>query len=151
MMNRPATIAMLCAVFCLAVLAGGCFSVNEPPAPNFREVSLPPLEAGRGRLFFYHPDIWFPAAGTTAVALNDETLTENLRSLTVWSVDLPPGAYTLKFGAKTLALAIAAGHSTFVRLSGEGALVGAVNAEQVDPAVGRREIANLKYRRAEFD
>ena len=149
-MTHRATIAMLSAIL-WTVLAGGCFSANAPPPPNFSEVLLPPLEAGRGRLFFYHPDIWFPATGSRAVALNNETLTENLRSLTVWSIDLPPGAYTLKFGKMALPVAIAAGRSTFVRLSGEGVLVGAVNVEQVHPTVGRREIADLKYRRAEFD
>ena len=124
-------------VLLLAVSActGGLFSKEGAQA-------FPPLEPGKGRVFFYRTST-FGAAYTAEVLLNGEGVGKPDRR-GVFFRDVLPGSYavTTAMTAKVVNFSVAAGERKYVKFS--STIFGShLYPELIDPARGEAEASGL--------
>mgnify|MGYP002336267915 CR=1 FL=1 len=139
------TIRAVLAVVLLSVLAA-CAATG----PLHKEVaaSIPPVPAGKGRVYFYRADTMFGAAVTSDIKLNNRVVGRSERG-SFFYVDENPGKCLVSTSTeleKQLTFTLGAGETRYVRTSVSlGLLVGRINAELVNNETAKSEIVELHY------
>lgn len=141
-MRAIKTVLLSCALLSLF----GCAASG----PLYRDVaaSIPPVPAGKGRIYFYRPDTMLGAAVTAEIRLNDRVVGRSERG-SFFFVDSNPGNYSVATSTEVerrLTFTLAAGETRYVKTSiSFGALVGRINPELSGAAVGKSDIMELHY------
>lgn len=141
-MRAMKVVLLSCALLSLV----GCAATG----PMYKDVSasIPPLEAGKGRIYFYRPDSILGAAVTADINLNGRVVGRSERG-SFFFVDEKPGNCAVATSTEVerrLTFTLAAGETRYVKTSiSMGALVGRVNPELVGSDAGKAEIAELAY------
>ena len=118
--------------------------------PLYKDVaaSIPPMPAGKGRIYFYRPDTMLGAAVTADIRLNGRVAGLSERG-SFFFVDAKPDSYTVATSTEVerrLTFTLAAGETRYVKTSVSfGALVGRINPELVNADVGKSDILELHY------
>jgi len=118
--------------------------------PLYKDVaaSIPPVPAGKGRIFFYRSDTIFGAAMTSDIRLNDKVVGRSERG-SFFYVDTMPGNYAVATSTEVerrLTFTLATGKTRYVKTTvSMGALVGRINPELVNADVGKSDIQELHY------
>jgi hypothetical protein len=128
------------------ILFTGCAASG----PLYKDVSasIPPLAAGKGRIYFFRADTMLGAAVTSDISLNDKVVGKSERG-SFFFVDQAPGNCKVRTSTEVerqLTFALAAGETKYVQTSvSMGAFVGHISPELVSPDKGRTELAELHY------
>lgn len=139
------TIRAVFAVVLLSVLAA-CAATG----PLHKEIaaSIPPVPAGKGRVYFYRADTMFGAAVTADIKLNNRVVGRSERG-SFFYVDENPGKCLVSTSTeveKQLTFTLGTGETRYVRTSVSlGLLVGRINAELVNNDTAKSEIIELHY------
>jgi hypothetical protein len=141
-MNTLTVLRRSLTLTCALVLVG-CAS-----GPSFQEArdSIPPVQSGQGRVFFYRKTA-MGAAIQPAIKLNGEKVgTAKPRGF--FYVDRPPGAYEVETKtevARRLSFTLDDQQTRYVRFDMSfGFFVGHVSPELVEPAIGEAEVAKCR-------
>jgi len=138
--------ALLSIVSVLALLAmSGCAS-----GPKYSEVedSIPAIESGQARIFFYRHANVFGSAIQPQVRLDGEAVGSSVPG-GFFFVDRPPGSHEVVLSTEVerkLTFVLAPAEEKFVKMSVTlGVIVYRVFPELVDPEIGRAAIQDLAY------
>ncbi len=128
-----------------AVLLAGCASgVKHSEMAS----SIPSLQAGQGRIYFFRNSSMVGAAVQPEIRLNGVVVGQSQPG-GFFYVDRPAGNYTAAASTeteKTLSLSLQAGETKYVRSSVSfGLVVGRVVLDLETPEKARAEIADLSY------
>jgi hypothetical protein len=104
--------------------------------------ALPPLESGKGRVFFYRTNI-IAATYTPDVLLNGEKVGKPVQR-GMFFKDVSPGSYavTTKVTSEIVNFHVGAGEKKYIKLSYSFGF-GRIYLELVDSATGEAEVSNL--------
>lgn len=133
-----------------SLLALSLLAACAATGPLHKEVaaSIPPVSAGKGRIYFYRADTIFGAAITSDIKLNNRVVGRSERG-SFFYVDENPGKCLVSTSTeveKQLTFELAAGESRYVRTSVSlGLVVGRINAELVNNETAKSEITELHY------
>lgn len=128
----------------IAAFISGCAS-----GPSYSETTIPPLAAGKGRIYFYR-------TATMGAALKPSVKVNGLnvgtsRAKGFFYYDAAPGEYKVETSTEVtrrLTLKLEAGDTRYVKMGvSMGFLAGHVYPELVDTSVGSKEIQGCKYTR----
>lgn len=140
---RAVKIMIAAIVFALLT---GCAATG--PLYSDISASIPPVPAGKGRIYFYRSDTMFGAAITSDISLNGKVVGRSERA-SVFYVDQAPGNCVVSTSTeveKQLTFTLAAAETRYVHTSvSMGVLVGRINAKLVNAAEAKSEIASLHY------
>jgi hypothetical protein len=138
------SLTRLLAALGLVAMLAACAS-----GPKYSEVasSIPTLKAGEGRIYFYRTGA-LGAAIQPAIMLNGKEVGKS-QTGGFFFVDRPAGSYEVVMGTEVerkVTFTLDAGATRYVKTSiSFGVFVGRPQAELVDPAEGRKEVAELAY------
>lgn len=144
--GRPCPISVGMLVLLLSVMAGGCASSG----PRHSEIkdSLPSLQPGQGRVYFYRESSAWGAAIQTDIRLNSEVVGRSQPG-GFFFVDRPPGAYTASSATEvenTVTFKLEAQQTRFVKTYVTfGILIGRVQLQLIDGEQAITELAQLHY------
>jgi hypothetical protein len=126
---------------CISILLFAISACATGPSLKGSANALPPLEVGKGRIFFYRP-ILIGAAHTPDVLLNSEKV-GNAVARGVFIKDVAPGKYaaTTTMTSEIVTFNISAGEKKYIRLNyGFGFRI---YPELADAATGATEASSL--------
>jgi hypothetical protein len=133
----------------LVILVGALALSGCATGPKFTDIkaTLPPVAAGKGRIFLYRPST-MGAAVQPNVKLNGEVV-GTAKPKGAFYVDREPGNYKIETSTEVtreLSLTLESGQTRYVKLNlSMGFVVGHVYPQLVDPAVGEGELAGCKF------
>lgn len=130
----------------LVVAVSGC-SVTGPMYKEYRK-SIPPVAAGKGRIFFYRADTFVGGGVRPNIKLNGKVVGESLPG-GFFYVDHAPGKCAVSTSTeveRTLEFTLAPAEVKYVRTSvSMGFFVGHVTPELISPAIAQKALTNLKF------
>lgn len=128
------------ALFALAALLAGCATGSKLSSVKS---TLPTLEAGKGRVYFYRTSI--VGGGYQPNILLNEQVTGRATPWGVYFKDVPPGEYTVTttMTSTKVSFSLAEGQKKYVRLSYRFGFN--IYPELIDGSVGDAEIQGLSY------
>lgn len=136
------------AVFAVVLLSALAACAATGPLHKEIAASIPPVPAGKGRVYFYRADTMFGAAVTSDIKLNNRVVGRSERG-SFFYVDENPGKCLVSTSTeveKQLTFTLGAGETRYVRTSVSlGVLVGRINAELVNNETAKSEIVELHY------
>ena len=134
----------------IAVIFISVLTACSATGPLYSEMSttIPPLPAGKGRIFFYRSDNLGGAAATSDIKLNGKLVGRSERA-SFFYVDEPPGNYVVSTSTEVerqLTFTLEAGETRYVHTYVSiGFFIGRINSQLENATNAMPEIVKLHY------
>ncbi|MBI1965646.1 MAG: DUF2846 domain-containing protein [Betaproteobacteria bacterium] len=140
--------AMIIKALLAAVVVSGLTACASGPKYKEVEASIPPLAAGKGRIYFYRSGVIFGSGIQPSVMLNGQQVGDS-KPGGFFFVDRDPGNYEVLLSTEVerkLTFTLAGGQEQYVKMTVTlGVIVYRVFPELVDAATAKADMQDLSY------